>query len=71
MIYEVTLRYFFKDKLDAEDFFNSCEKGFDSTISINEDDINPEYSGLDLIENRHDEEPQAGCRRIRRVGTAL
>ena len=64
MIYEVRARLFFVEEDEALDFMHDCDLAFAKSISINIDQDNAEYSVFEEIENHHDEEPNAECKRL-------
>ena len=61
MIYEVRATLFFTSEDEAWDFYHDCELAFPRGIDINPDQINTEYSIIELIENHHDEDPRGPC----------
>ena len=64
MIYQVRATLFFDIEDEAIDFYHDCEVAFPKGISVNSDTEAAEFSIIELIENHHDEDPNAPCSRI-------
>jgi len=61
MIYQVRANIYFDKQDEAKDFFHDCELAFPKGIAVNPGSDNGEYSIIELIENHHDEDPNAPC----------
>lgn len=61
MIYQVRANLYFNSHDEAADFYHDCELAFPKSIIVNPDSENSEYALIELIDNRHDEDPNAPC----------
>jgi len=67
MIYQVRANIYFNDKDEARDFYHDCEVAYPKGIDLNPDTVATEFSIVQLIENHHDESPNAPCDCIERL----
>lgn len=61
MIYQVNATLFFREEDEAKDFYHDCEKALPKAMTVNPDGENSEASIIELIDNHHDESPNASC----------
>ena len=61
MIYQVRANFFFDIEDEAWDFFHDCEMAWPKTMTVNPNGEDIEPSVAELIENHHDEDPNAPC----------
>lgn len=61
MIYEVQARLLFNESDEARDFYHDCEKTLLNSITLNSETDIMEQSLIALIENHHDQDPNAPC----------
>jgi len=61
MIYEVRIRLFFDSEDEARDFYHDGEMAWPKSIPLNPDTPAQEPRSIELIENHHDEDPNAPC----------
>lgn len=67
MIYEVHARLLFTEEDEAKDFFHDCEIALTKTTSIHPGTTSFEASIVQLIDNRHDENPVSPCEVIKQI----
>lgn len=61
MIYELRARLFFWNRQGVDDIIDKIRDHFDDCAIVNPDSENEELSIYELIQNHHDEEPNAPC----------
>lgn len=61
MIYQVRANLYFDEHDEAADFFHDCQVAHAKSIPVNPNSENAEFATIELIENHHDEEPNAEC----------
>lgn len=61
MIWEVRARLFFDEHDEALDFYHDCQIAHEKAVIVNPDTENAEFATIELIENHHDEDPNAPC----------
>lgn len=61
MIYQVRANLFFASQDEANDFLHDCELALAKSTNVNQGEPNEELSIAELIENHHDENPNAPC----------
>lgn len=61
MIYQVRANLFFIKSDEACDFFRDCQLALVKSQAVNPDSPNIEICTIELIENHHDEDPNAPC----------
>ncbi|MBA7663564.1 hypothetical protein ES703_71609 [subsurface metagenome] len=61
MIYQVRANLYFTKEDEAKDFYHDCELAFFKDTAISSDSLAAEFSIIELIENHHDEDPNAPC----------
>jgi len=61
LIYQVRANLFFTEADEARDFYHDCELALEKSQVVNPASPNSEYPVIDLIENHHDEDPNASC----------
>ncbi len=61
MIYQVRANLYFTDHDEAVDFYHDCQVAYPKSIICNPDTEAAEYSIIELIQNHHDESPNAEC----------
>jgi len=68
MFYEVRATLYFLEQDEAEDFYHDCDMAYLKTMNVNPDTPSTECSIAQLIENHHDESPNAPCVLLSSVG---
>lgn len=61
MIYELRVDLFFHDREAIDDIVDKILDHFDDSAVVNPYSDNQEVSTFDIIENHHDEDPNASC----------
>lgn len=61
MIYQVNAKFFFVNPDEARDFYHDCATAIDKTAVVNPNQPTQELSHAELIECRHDNNPNEAC----------
>jgi hypothetical protein len=61
MIYQVRVNFYLANEGFARGLYNHCLGVFPLATSIRPNEINAEFSVVELIENHHDESPTSSC----------
>lgn len=70
MIYQVRANLFFDSEDEAKDFYHDCELAFTKSRTLNPDAENIEPGTIELIKNRHENNPNEPCELMARQTTS-
>lgn len=70
MIWEVQARLLFEREEEARKFYTACKTALKQAVTIKPDQVDQDYSAINLIENRHDETPPGDCKLLDMACTA-
>lgn len=68
---QVRANLFFDKEDEAEDFYHDCEVAYPKSITINPNTPEAELATIELILNKHDEDPNIPCELLKSLPPTL